>query len=143
VVQIDPDVGALWVADLRTPGLVQGYGFLSQRPLQRIRERTDFEFRAVGEWQDCPLGRLCRLGVDAGIIPPPGETRHPLWSEGPAILALVYAGNTSLLPDAVAEWAKFDPHGPLDIGGIWRTVAGHNDRGVPFAAIADAIATLL
>jgi hypothetical protein len=63
---MNPEVKALWVADLRANPDAQGVGYL------------DYAL-PDGQRRQCCLGRLCLLAVLAGVIPeaPPGWRRNP------------------------------------------------------------------
>jgi len=84
----------------------------------------------------CCLGVLCELAVDAGVTKP--VTNHGL--------TVSYYGvdeNESAvhLPPEVMKWAglSYNTGDAVTINKYRRVLAGHNDAGISFEEIADAI----
>jgi hypothetical protein len=111
-------VRAMWAAALRSGDYPQGTGNL----------------RAYGRF--CPLGVLCELAVQAGVIPPPTKGQN-IWAYG----ADHGESRTSYLPDAVTRWAGLGDDDPavLAPGGRFLPLSHLNDAGMTFAEIADLI----
>jgi hypothetical protein len=108
------EVKELWVAALRSGEYKQGVSYL---------KRQDGCY--------CCLGVLCELAVKAGVIQPPQLTRCT-WT---------YADKSFYVPETVQEWAGLssDFGDPITIQSATETPACHNDNGMAFASIADAI----
>ena len=103
----------LWVAALRSGEYKQGR--------RRLRSNVN---------TFCCLGVLCNIHAQ----------------EHPKIAAAQkdseqYMGSYARLPLAVCRWAKFKPvhDEAIRIAGDLNFLAAHNDKGVSFAKIADAI----
>lgn len=87
-------------------------------------------------------GLMCELAVEDGVIPPADPAREPggvtVWLYGsPGELR-----HTNVLPPAVAGHFGFniDARGPnLYINHHAASIAAHNDGGVNFVSLADAI----
>lgn len=110
-IKMNPTVKALWVAALRSGQYKQGVG--------RLRSaRNEF----------CCLGVLCNLHAQA----------HPEIAKTQTDPER-YLGSCYYMPEAVAEWSGLYTHMNVEINNVRGTLAYHNDRGVPFAQIADAI----
>ena len=103
------DVKAKWVAALRSNEYKQGR--------VKLEHRGGF----------CCLGVLCALAERDGVA----VTR-----DGGEIL-----GGGLESQSAVRKWAELDTDvgGFVTIGGVYRPLTSHNDRGRTFAEIADAI----
>lgn len=117
--RMNPEVKALWVADLRANPDKQGRGVLS-----------------ATDGKDCCLGRLCRLAVTAGIIPTSTESTD-------FDRCFIYGEDKATLPESVMHWAGLIvPQGAVvEIYGRKALLSTHNDNplGVTFLQIADAI----
>lgn len=105
------DVKAQWVAALRSGEYQQGGG-----NLYNTSDNTH-----------CCLGVLCELAVQAGIIQPKAVTDSGSY----------FAGDSSILPSAVQDWAALDSPDPDDCQG--RTLSDMNDSDVSFIEIAGVI----
>lgn len=117
---MNAEVKKLWVEDLRANPDKQGIGQLNSGTEQ------------------CCLGRLCMLAVQAGII-----SEYRLGTIGYGLDK--YSADKSYLPIPVQKWAGLDtlPDMQRDpiitIDGVARRCSEHNDAPVPFTKIADAI----
>lgn len=119
---MNPEIKTRWVAALRSGKYKQG---------RRVLNRNDQEF--------CCLGVLCELAVEDGIV-----TKVPFHPEG-ATTPMDYRGptdpnsdndrNTTLVPDAVQQWAGVR----LNPGVNGRPLSSMNDNGMDFNTIADYI----
>jgi hypothetical protein len=110
--KLKPAVKAKWVKALRSRKYKQATGQL---------RTPDNAF--------CCLGVLCNLHA----------LEHPEYARG-QINKTRYGGNANMPPKFVEEWAGFEDTLPLvKIDGIWGSLASHNDSGVSFKKIADAI----
>lgn len=127
---MNEEVKELWASALESGEYKQGTGLLC---------RVTYK----GEKRWCCLGVLCDLAVKKGIIPQPTEAPFGEGLEfgGPD----KYSVNTAYLPQAVAEWAGFEPsaiQGMKFINPqIGESVATElNDiKGVPFPKLAALI----
>lgn len=118
---MNQEIKALWVADLRKNGDLQGMGALRTLP------------QMDGSSKFCCLGRLCELAVAAGVIPEPV----------PSLTCMSYGtedASTMYLPDSVKRWAETGlGSGSVTIDGVLQSLSVHNDKGKTFEQIADAI----
>jgi len=103
----------LWVAALRSEKYKQGRS--------RLRSSAN---------NFCCLGVLCNIHAQ----------EHPKIAAAQKT-SLEYMGSYARLPDAVRHWAGLKPglDEAIRIAGELNFLAAHNDRGVPFSKIADAI----
>lgn len=116
---MNPDVKALWITALRSGKYTQGTGVL---------KRTTSE----GKVFHCCLGVLGDIAVAVGItreIPEPAEVLGHAVSR--------YEGDENersvgYLPNKVCEWAGINTE-------VQSSLAGENDREMPFSDIADLI----
>lgn len=119
---MNPQVKEKWVAALRSGEYKQGTGAL------KLLEYEDSQPRY------CCLGVLCDLHQK--------ETGNGYWEGGTYYATdepangLNYSG--SYLPLAVRQWAGLDYENPV-VYPIGMTLAGLNDQGKPFEAIAEVI----
>lgn len=110
-IKMNPTVKALWVAALRSGQYKQGMS-------QLRNERNEF----------CCLGVLCNLHAQA----------HPEIAKTQTDPER-YLRNRYYMPEAVVQWSGLYTHRSVEINNVRENLAYHNDRGVPFAQIADAI----
>lgn len=107
---MNPDVKAKWVSALRSGEYKQ-----ARRELKSETNRF------------CCLGVLCDLH---------SKTTGDLWSDGGA-----YLGENALLPEKVRAWAGLGSRygGAVSISSTCKALTTHNDCGLSFEKIADAI----
>jgi hypothetical protein len=115
--KMNPEIKARWVAALRSGEYTQGTAMLRS-----------------GTGCHCCLGVLTDLAVKAGV----GE-----WGAEPECGAFYFGSDSAMLPEAVSKWAGFyypaRMGNEVEIDGCYDMLAGHNDGGIPFEKIADAI----
>lgn len=110
---MNPEIKTQWVAALRSGEYEQGRGVLHHVPTNTF----------------CCLGVLCDLAAKAGVV----EADH-----GPDLT--VYDGHTAVLPESVYRWAGLDmDHPSVKLVDGLDGLAAHNDNGVLFPELADAI----
>jgi hypothetical protein len=116
-----------WVRRLREPDRKQG-----KRVLHRIA--TD---------EQCCLGVLCEVAFEAGVVEREeydGLEGGPVWQYGKAGHDDVQELSAAILPRSVAEWANVGQRNPvITVAGRNLAASAHNDDGIPFPMIADAI----
>lgn len=87
----------------------------------------------------CCLGVLCELAVGAGVIARPrldDANQRFLYEDA----GMPDGGNGALLPPKVREWAGIEGNNPVVKTEEGQSpLSGINDKGAPFAAIADLI----
>lgn len=126
---MNPDVGARWVAALRSGRYRQGTGSLTR-------------FDAEGRPRHCCLGVLCEVALEAGVIA--NASVHRVASDvdlGGERSERCYDGQYNYLPPSVVAWAGLDDRDPLVVyGGRSVTLSSLNDdRQLSFAIIADLV----
>lgn len=136
---MDAKIKKDWTDALRSGAYAQG-----RSALHTVVQTEDPEHPTRDEF--CCLGVLCDLAVQAGaatrgeIIESLGEYPYET-SDG--------RSNTYYLPYAIGHWAGLsgddgtnehdDPDPYLEIDGVVKNASVHNDNGVTFAQLADAI----
>jgi hypothetical protein len=122
---MNPEIKARWTAALRSGEYPQTTGALNRA---RAYEEAPAGF--------CCLGVLCELAAEDGVV------KHRTYSEiltGYTADGMDYI-ETSILPDAVREWAGLDSRYGLEIDREKDvTLTTLNDDGKSFAQIADLI----
>lgn len=109
---MNPEVKKLWVDVLRS-------GNYKQSKLH-LRDNDGY----------CCLGVLCELAVQHKIIPSANR-----WDS-----VYAYDGDIYALPDSVTFWAGLPNSDPrVVICGTSEILSAHNDFGITFEQIADAI----
>jgi hypothetical protein len=123
------EVLTLWVEDLETTDAKQGTGFLHTKDDD-------------GTERFCCLGRLAKLAVDHGVIPPPIEG-NSLFRYGAHAQGEEGFDSDLVLPWAVQQWAGIESDPELIGDGIDdqpMTASGLNDTwGYSFRRIAEVI----
>lgn len=128
-VRMDPDIRDAWASVMRDVRVNLGRQFLCRR------------FQRVSLFD--PLGMLCVLGVDAGVI----EDGHWI-GDDQTLMYKVYAGEQGILPREIVKWAGLRSQNPslmLSAGQRNRfqlpeRYSAHGNwkpRPVPLAAISD------
>lgn len=113
---MNPEIKASWIAALRSGEYQQGLGVLRS---------SDNKY--------CCLGVLCDLAAKAGI----GKWAPAWYRHRATAFDFDFDGDYQVLPPSVQDWAGLmTPNGEF---GIKDDLAGLNDTGFPFAAIADII----
>lgn len=130
---MNPDVGARWLAALRSG------------EYRQARSRLGL-IEADGRPSHCCLGVLCELAVADGVI----SFRDTGPPDGVRVRAYGSSEAESLLPDEVVSWAGLADRSPLvtvtDVdfledtyGPGRRSLAALNDHGLSFDVIADLV----
>lgn len=104
-----------WTTRLRDPNLLQGFGQLG-----------------TADGKRCCLGVACDVAVEEGVIPAPVTHNE----------VLHYAGKSTSLPQAVADWLGLSNVPILDLPSRedFTTLVGLNDgQRLSFSQIADLI----
>ena len=132
--KMNPEVKALWLADLRSGQHQQAEAVLCRA----VEDENDTDAPVVKGW--CCLGRLedikVKLEGKAWSFDAYEERMvSPFRNE-----ADIEAGDT-ILTEAVREWAGLDSLNPsfTDDEGFQRTLSGMNDCGSTFEQLADVI----
>jgi hypothetical protein len=136
MLEMDPQVRALWTQALRDGTRVQGDGALH------------YQDADGGVWKQCCLGVLCELAAKAGVVNVDSEL-----DRGSVMKS--YDGERALLPPSVQAWAGLHSDDPLlrpyvegDEGYLsyngddqeWMHCSSANDdEGLTFLDIADLI----
>lgn len=123
---MNPEVKALWTGALRSGEYIQGvHGLHLGNP--------------DGTARFCCLGVLCKLAVDAEVIPEPVRLVNSD-PETPFEFRYGALGAVSYLPFEVMEWAGVNgPDGAFHDGPVSSSLARLNDTGSSFTEIADLI----
>lgn len=134
MLEMNPEVRALWTKALRDGTRVQGTG------------KLHYQDPADGVWKQCCLGVLCELAAEAGVVDVETATSN----------YHLYDDEFSLLPSSVRIWAGLDKEDPYlrpfiegdegydhereaDSQGEMSCVAANDDEDLTFLDIADLI----
>ena len=109
-----------WIKRLRSGAIKQGYGKLGTTAGYRI-----------------PLGVLCDIAVDHGVIDKPGRD-GPDMGGGSTLVYGDDVGPFKALPIEVCEWADIHPYGKIEGDPHNRSIKEANNR-LSFSETADLI----